>query len=63
VTAPDGTVTVDVEFSLPDGTLFVLGPCCGATETEMPPVSSFAFRVQRQPDGAYAVLDLPPYVP
>lgn len=26
-----------VEFNNPDGTRFTLGPCCGATETEMPP--------------------------
>ena len=52
-----------VEFSLEDGSLFVLGPCCGATSTEMPPVSSFAFRVRSGPTGSYSILDLPPYVP
>jgi len=56
-------VVFNVEFSLEDGSLFVLGPCCGATSTEMPPVSSFAFRVRPEPSGSYAVLDLPPYVP
>ena len=53
----------NVEFSLEDGSLFVLGPCCGATSTEMPPVSSFAFRVRAAPAGGFAVLDLPPFVP
>ena len=53
----------NVEFSLEDGSLFVLGPCCGATSTEMPPVSSFAFRVRAVPAGGFAVLDLPPFVP
>ena len=32
-----------VEFSNPDGSLFVLGPCCGANETEMPPISQFEY--------------------
>ncbi len=62
--APAGEdVLFNVEFSLEDGSLFVLGPCCGATSTEMPPVSSFAFRVRPDPVGNYSVLDLPPYVP
>lgn len=52
-----------VEFSKPDGSLFVRGPCCGADETEMPPVSQFEFRVRRNADGSFAVLDTPPYVP
>ena len=29
-----------VEFNAPDGSLFVRGPCCGATATEMPPQSA-----------------------
>lgn len=52
-----------VEFSNPDGSLFVLGPCCGANETEMPPVSQFEYTVTRNPDGKFAVMNLPPYVP
>ena len=52
-----------VEFNNADGSLFVLGPCCGATETEMPPVSRFEYRVQKMPDGRFVVLDLPVYVP
>lgn len=52
-----------VEFSNPDGSLFVLGPCCGADETEMPPVSLFEYRVARNADGKFLVMDLPPYVP
>lgn len=36
-----------VEFANADGTLFVLGPCCGADETEMPPVSQFGYRVEK----------------
>ena len=52
-----------VEFNNPDGSLFVLGPCCGATETEMPPVSQFEFTVTRNAHGRFVVLNTPPYVP
>lgn len=52
-----------VEFNNPDGSLFVLGPCCGATETEMPPVSQFEYVVSRNADGRYVVMNTPPYVP
>ncbi len=58
-----GAMAFDVEFSLADGTLFVRGPCCGATSTEMPDQSAFAFRVQPKAGGGFVVLDLPPYVP
>ena len=33
-----------VDYLNPDGTLFVLGPCCGASETDMPPQSVFFLR-------------------
>ena len=52
-----------VEFSNADGSLFVLGPCCGANETEMPPVSQFEYTVTRNADGKFQVMNLPPYVP
>ena len=51
-----------VEFQNSDGSLFILGPCCGATEEEMPPVSQFNYLVQKV-DGAWLVMDLPVYVP
>lgn len=57
------TYIFQVEFSNADGSLFVLGPCCGANETEMPPVSQFEYRVSRANDGTFRVLDLPPYTP
>ena len=57
------TYFFQVEFSNPDGSLFVLGPCCGANETEMPPVSQFEYKVTRNPNGKFMVMDLPPYVP
>jgi hypothetical protein len=52
-----------VEFNNPDGSLFVLGPCCGANETEMPPVSQFEFTVSRRTVGEFVVMNTPPYVP
>ena len=57
------TYVFQVEFSNPDGSLFVLGPCCGSDETEMPPVSQFEYQVMRNSDGKFLVTDLPPYVP
>lgn len=51
-----------VEFMNEDGTLFVLGPCCGATEAEMPPVWQFQYRVMWK-DGKFQVMDPPVYVP
>ena len=52
-----------VEFSNPDGSLFVLGPCCGANETEMPSVSKFEYTVSRNADHRFVVMSTPPYVP
>ena len=52
-----------VEFNNPDGSLFVLGPCCGANETEMPPVSQFEYTVSRTIDGQFKVMNTPPYMP
>jgi len=57
------TYVFQVDFNNPDGSLFVLGPCCGATETEMPPVSQFEYTVMKNPDGEFVVMNMPPYVP
>lgn len=57
------TYIFQVEFSNPDGSLFVLGPCCGADETEMPQVSQFEYHVARTATGTFRVIDLPPYIP
>ncbi len=57
------TFVFQVEFSNPDGSLFVLGPCCGADETEMPPVSQFEYTVVRNSRGTLVVMNTPPYVP
>lgn len=52
-----------VEFDNPDGALFVLGPCCGGNEADFPPVSQFEYRVRKQENGKFVVLDLPVYIP
>lgn len=61
---PD-TFTCTVEFTKPDGSLFVLGKCCGASETDSQPQSQFDFTVMRIPQlgGAFRVQGLPVYVP
>lgn len=58
----DDTFIFTVEFNNPDGSLFVLGPCCGASPTEMPPAEQFTFRVEKK-DGRFLVMDLPVFVP
>ena len=62
VVLPDG-FRVFVEFSQPDGSLFVQGPCCGATPEEMPPTSQFSFTVLPDEEGILRVTDLPVYTP
>ena len=52
-----------VEFMNQDGSLFVRGPCCGASETDMPPESQFAYTVFRNCTGEFLVVELPVYVP
>jgi len=61
---PD-TYTFTIEFLNPDGSLFVLGACCGASETDMPPQSRFDVVVMRIPQAGNAlrVQSLPVYVP
>ena len=60
-----GTFTFVVEFLNPDGSLFVLSPCCRAAGTDLPPQSQFEFTVQRIPQAgnAYLVQSLPVYMP
>lgn len=58
-----GEFIFTVVFSNPDGSQFILGPCCGATEEEMPPISEFIVHVNCKAEELCQVLDLPPYVP
>lgn len=61
--AQDGdTFIYTIEFTDREGGRFILGPCCGATETEMPPVHQFEYRVVHQ-NGKYLVIDPPVLVP
>jgi hypothetical protein len=60
---PQQPVMFEVAYVNPDGSRFVLGPCCGATEEEMPPVDVFTVRVNCESDDRCQVLDLPPWVP
>jgi hypothetical protein len=53
-----GEYIFTVQFSNPDGSLFVREACCGETPTS-PPVWQFEYRVVRGGDGQYRVLDLP----
>jgi len=51
-----------VEFTNDDGSPFVRGPCCGASETDMPPQSQFSYTVKKV-DGRFLVQGLPVAVP
>ncbi len=52
-----------LQFTNPDGSVFELGPCCGATEAEMPPLSEFECTVEYTNKGEYQVMCLPVYIP
>jgi hypothetical protein len=56
------TFRFTVEFQNEDGSLFILGPCCGASEEEMPSKSDFLYTVVLR-EGRYQVIELPVYVP
>ncbi|MHB1132750.1 MAG: zf-HC2 domain-containing protein [Chloroflexota bacterium] len=51
-----------VQFSNEDTSLFVIGPCCGATPEQMPPRTEFNYIVIRT-EGRYVVQGTPVYVP
>ena len=59
------TIRFTVEFSNPDGSLFVLGPCCGTDATDMPPVTQFEFLLSwiDEGGGRFVVMTMPVYVP
>jgi len=64
VSVEDGLIFhYKVSFRAPGGSEFVLGPCCGASETEMPPVRYFDVTVVCDTADFCRVMDLPPYVP
>jgi hypothetical protein len=61
-TSPDEFI-VDVQFRSADGSLFIRGPCCGASPTDQPPESVFTYHVIRSSQGGFLVSEMPPYVP
>jgi hypothetical protein len=52
-----------VDFIQDDGTLFVLGPCCGGDEMNTPPQSEFHLRVVKIAGDKFTVINTPPYAP
>ncbi len=59
----DGEFVFLVTFLNANGTQFVQGPCCGASETDSPSKSEFEYTVMQNSQGQFVVMDLPPYVP
>ncbi|MCL4265606.1 MAG: DUF333 domain-containing protein [Anaerolineae bacterium] len=57
-----GETIFTVQFTAPDGSLFVREACCRDAQTT-PPEFEFEFRVTQGEDGVYRVLDMPVYVP
>ena len=51
-----------LELQNPDGSLFILGPCCGESEAEFIHTSQFDFIIQKV-DGQFFVVTLPVYIP
>ncbi len=58
----DLVVLYTLALQNPDGSMFELGPCCGADPAATPPQREFTFTVGLQ-DGRLVVLELPVYVP
>lgn len=58
----DEEYVFSTQFKKDDGTIFVFGPCCGATEEEMPPRDIFDYTVKKI-DGKFKVTTPPIYVP
>jgi uncharacterized protein len=57
-----GETIFTVQFSNPDGSLFVREACWGEEPT-LPPAFEFEYRVVQGDDGQFRVLDMPVYVP
>lgn len=55
--------TFKVQFLNSNGSVFVRGPCCGANETDSPSEYTFIFRVIKNTEGKFLVMDMPPYLP
>ena len=58
-----GQFTFSLQFRQQDETIYTRGPCCGASESDEPPRSTFLLTVKKTPDGSFLVMDMPPYSP
>lgn len=58
----DGKYNLVVQFQNADGSTFVRGPCCGATEEEMPSQDIFEFEVKKI-NNVFKVMTAPIYIP
>lgn len=58
----DDEYSMVVRFFKKNGDIYVLGPCCGATEEEMPSQEKFDFTVKKI-EGEFRVTTPPIYVP
>jgi hypothetical protein len=58
----DNEYRYQVQFQKQDGSIFILGPCCGATEEEMPTKDTFEYTVKKI-NGTFKVITPPLYIP
>lgn len=56
------TFRFSLELQNPDGSLFILGPCCGESDAEFSQTSQFDFVIQKIED-RFFILTLPVYIP
>ncbi|MGV8026131.1 MAG: hypothetical protein AB2L18_06215 [Anaerolineaceae bacterium] len=52
-----------VEFQNADGSLLVVGPCCGDNKSNTQNQSSFLFEVSQNEEGKFLVMTMVPYLP
>jgi hypothetical protein len=52
-----------VEFENEDGSLFEMGPCCGADQSTFTPVTQFPYTVIKVAEGEFRVQELPVSLP
>ncbi|MGD2057143.1 MAG: hypothetical protein PVF85_03080 [Anaerolineales bacterium] len=59
----EGVYLFTVSFKEPDGSLFTLGACCGGDGDQAPAQTDFEFRVRKEAEYYFRVLDSPIYAP
>lgn len=55
--------TLTVQFINPDGSTYIFGPCCGASEEDMPSTDTFTYVVKKDFEDKMVVMTLPLYRP